>query len=234
MVAVSLEEQALAPARVLAHVPYLERLLGLVQRRCAPADLPAACAPAAQTHRKLLPKALADYRKLGEPTVVTRALLAQINMPPNTPTTSDVFRLAWRERQKSTTMSSGCARSTCTCLSRLHHVCAARLRTRRCQPRCQLPFLRLHLARRRCPYSVEVRVFAQSTWPLCRVVCPSSALHGCPARNQRLAPRACPNPAAPLFRSRDGALVGTVLPKPATADFLLQALAARPSATDVP
>ena len=37
-VAVSLQEQALAPARVLARVPYLEHLLGLVRRRCAPAD----------------------------------------------------------------------------------------------------------------------------------------------------------------------------------------------------
>ena len=45
MVAVSLEEQALAPARVLARVPYLEHLLGLVQQECAPAQLPTACAP---------------------------------------------------------------------------------------------------------------------------------------------------------------------------------------------
>ena len=44
MVAVGLEEQALA--RALARVPYLERLLGLVQRGCAPADLPTAIAPA--------------------------------------------------------------------------------------------------------------------------------------------------------------------------------------------
>ena len=86
MVAVSLEEQALAPARVLARVPYLEHLLGLVQRGCAPADLPAAIAPAlAQAHAdlaahlatvlvglfntaglELLLEALADYRKLGD------------------------------------------------------------------------------------------------------------------------------------------------------------------------
>ena len=133
MAAVSLEEQALAPARVLARVPYLERLLGLVQQGCAPAELPAACAPAiAQAHAdlatylaavlvglfdparlELLPEALADYRKLGDPEVVTRALLAQINytadvaanMPPHTYTTaSGIFRFAWRGRQKSTTI----------------------------------------------------------------------------------------------------------------------------------
>ena len=61
----------------------------------------------------LLPEALADYRKLCDPNVVTRALLAQIhyivdvaaNMPPNTYTTaSGVFRFAWRGRQKSTTI----------------------------------------------------------------------------------------------------------------------------------
>ena len=62
---------------------------------------------------ELLPEALADYRKLGDPNVVTRALLVQINyivdvaanMPANTHTTaSGVFRLAWRGRQKSTTI----------------------------------------------------------------------------------------------------------------------------------
>ena len=62
---------------------------------------------------ELLPEALADYRSLGDPTVVTRALLAQINyivdvaanMPANTHTTaSGVFRLAWRGQQKSTTI----------------------------------------------------------------------------------------------------------------------------------
>ena len=53
MVAVSLEEQALAPAPVLARVPYLEHLLDLVQWGCAPAD-PAAIAPAlAQAHTDL-------------------------------------------------------------------------------------------------------------------------------------------------------------------------------------
>ena len=130
MVAVSLEEQALAPARVLARVPYLEHLLGLVQRGCAPADLPAAIAPAlAQAHAdlatylatvlvglfdparlELFPEALADYRKLGDPNVVTRAQINYIvdvaaNMPANTHTTaSGVFRLAWRGRQKSTTI----------------------------------------------------------------------------------------------------------------------------------
>ena len=45
MVTVILEEQALAPARVLARMPYLEHLLGLVQQRREPAQLPAACAP---------------------------------------------------------------------------------------------------------------------------------------------------------------------------------------------
>ena len=57
--------------------------------------------------------ALADYRSLGDPTVVTRALLAQINyivdvaanMPDNTHTTgSGVFRLAWRGNHNSTTI----------------------------------------------------------------------------------------------------------------------------------
>ena len=112
MVTVSLEEPALAPARTLVRVPYLEHLLTLVQRGCAPADLPTAIAPAlAQAHAdlatylatvlaglfdparlELLPEALADYRSLGDPNVVTRALLAQINyigdvaanMPANT------------------------------------------------------------------------------------------------------------------------------------------------------
>ena len=54
MVTVSLEEQALAPARTLARVPYLEHFLALVQRGCAPADLPTAIAPAlAQAHADL-------------------------------------------------------------------------------------------------------------------------------------------------------------------------------------
>ena len=43
---VILEEQALAPARVLARVSYLEHLLGLVQQGCESHQLPAACAPA--------------------------------------------------------------------------------------------------------------------------------------------------------------------------------------------
>ena len=46
IVAVILKEQALAPARVLARLPYLEHPLGLAQQGCAPAQLPAACAPA--------------------------------------------------------------------------------------------------------------------------------------------------------------------------------------------
>ena len=125
MVTVSLEEQALSPARVLARVPYLEHLLALVQQGCAPADLPTAIAPAlAQPHAdlatylatvlvglfdparlELLPDALADYRRLGDPNVVSRALLAQINyvvdVAANTPanihtTASGVFRPAWR------------------------------------------------------------------------------------------------------------------------------------------
>ena len=54
---------------------------------------------------ELLLEALADYRSLGDPNVVTRTLLAQINyivdvaanMPANTHTTaSGVFRQAWR------------------------------------------------------------------------------------------------------------------------------------------
>ena len=125
MVTVILEEQALAPARVLARVPYLEHLLSLVQQGCEPAQLPAACAPAlARAHADLatylatlivglfdqarlaaLPEALADYQKLGDPTVVARTLLAQINctadvaanMLPHTYTTgSGIFRFAWR------------------------------------------------------------------------------------------------------------------------------------------
>ena len=81
MVTVILEEQALAPARALARVPYLEHLLGLVQQGCEPAQLPDACAPAlARAHADLatylptlmvglfypaclaaLPEALADF-----------------------------------------------------------------------------------------------------------------------------------------------------------------------------
>ena len=54
MVTVILEEQALAPARVLARILYLEHLLGLVQQGCEPAHLPAACAPAlARAHADL-------------------------------------------------------------------------------------------------------------------------------------------------------------------------------------
>ena len=133
MVTVILEEQALAPARVLARVPYLDHLLHLVQQGCEPAQLPAACAPALEcAHADLatylatlmaglfdqarlaaLPEALADYQQLGDPTVVARTLLAQINytadvaanMPPHTYTTgSGIFRFAWRVRQNSTTI----------------------------------------------------------------------------------------------------------------------------------
>ena len=133
MVTVSLEEPALAPARTLVRVPYLEHLLALVQRGCEQADSHTASEPAfAQAHADLatylatilvglfdparlalLPEALADYRSLGDPTVVTRALLAQINyivdvaanMRPNTHTTaSGVFRFAWRGKQTSTTI----------------------------------------------------------------------------------------------------------------------------------
>ena len=54
MVTVSLEEPALAPARTLARVPYLEHLLALVQRGCAPPEFPTAIAPAlAQAHADL-------------------------------------------------------------------------------------------------------------------------------------------------------------------------------------
>ena len=54
MVTVILEEQTLAPACVLARVPHLEHLLGLVQQGCEPAQLPDACAPAlARTHADL-------------------------------------------------------------------------------------------------------------------------------------------------------------------------------------
>ena len=117
MIAVGLEEQALAPARVLARLPCLEWPRATRLR----ASSTPGCAPAlAQTHAdlatylaavivdlfdparlELLPEALADYRKLGDPNVVARALLAQINytadvaanMSPHTCTTaSDVFR----------------------------------------------------------------------------------------------------------------------------------------------
>ena len=124
MVTISLEEPALAPGRTLVRVPYLEHLLELVQRGCEEADFHTASEPAlAQAHADLatyladparlalLPNALADHRSLGDATVVTRALLAQINyivdvaanMPADTHTTaSRVFRLAWRGKQTST------------------------------------------------------------------------------------------------------------------------------------
>ena len=54
MVTVILEEHALAPAHVLARMPYLEHLLGLVQQGCEPTQLPTACAPAfARAHADL-------------------------------------------------------------------------------------------------------------------------------------------------------------------------------------
>ena len=133
MVTVILEEQALAPARVLARVPYLGHLLGLVQQGCESHQLPAACAPALErayadlatylamllagifdpARLAALPDALADYQRLGDATMVARTLLAQINytadvaanMPPHTYTTgSGIFRFAWRARQNSTTI----------------------------------------------------------------------------------------------------------------------------------
>ena len=86
-----------------------------MQQECESAQLPTACAPAlARAHADLatylatvmaglfdrarlavFPEALADYQKLGDPNVVARALLAQINhtadvaanMPPHTCTT---------------------------------------------------------------------------------------------------------------------------------------------------
>ena len=154
MVTVILEEQALAPARVLARLPYLEHLRGLVQQGCETAQLPAACAPAlARAHADLatylatvmvglfdrarlavLPEALADSQKLGDPNVVARALLAQINytadvaanMPPHTySTTSGIFRFAWRAGQKSTTIVLT-LRTVYMCLSLLRPACAAR------------------------------------------------------------------------------------------------------------
>ena len=130
---VLLEEQALAPARVLARVPYLEHLLGLVQQGCETHRLDAACAPAVERahadlatylamlitglfdHARLaaLPDELAGFRQLVDPTVVTRALLAQLNyaadvaanMPSDTYTTgSGIFRFGWRARQRSATI----------------------------------------------------------------------------------------------------------------------------------
>ena len=87
MVTVSLEEQALAPARTLIRVPYCEHLLELVQRGCLEADFHTAIEPAlAQAHADLatylatilvglfdparlalLPVALADFRSLAIP-----------------------------------------------------------------------------------------------------------------------------------------------------------------------
>ena len=91
MVTVSLEEPALAPARTLVRVPYWEHLLHLAQRGCLEADFHTASEPAlAQAHADLatylatilvglfdparlalLPDALAGFRSLGDPTVVT-------------------------------------------------------------------------------------------------------------------------------------------------------------------
>ena len=86
-----------SPARVLARLPYLEHLLGLVQQGCESAQVPAACAPAlARAHADLatylatvmvgllearlavLPEALADHQKLGDPKGAARALLDQL------------------------------------------------------------------------------------------------------------------------------------------------------------
>ena len=67
MVTVSLEEQALAPARALARVPYLEHLL-------APVRWPPDGHLRLPSHKHMqtwpLPEALADYRRLGDPNVV--------------------------------------------------------------------------------------------------------------------------------------------------------------------
>ena len=113
MVTVSLEEQALAPARTLARAPYPEHLLAHLPSRKHMLTWPPTWPSSYPARLELLPEALADYRSLGDPNVVTRALLAQINyivdvaanMPANTHTTaSGVFRLAWRGRQKSTTI----------------------------------------------------------------------------------------------------------------------------------
>ena len=95
-----------------------------MQRDCAPADLPVVEAHADlatylatvlvglfdPARLELLPEALADYRNLGDPRVVTRALFAQINyivdvaanMPANTHTTASGVFIAWRGQQKST------------------------------------------------------------------------------------------------------------------------------------
>ena len=132
MLAVSLEEQTLAPARVLGacHIwsTSLALCSGAVRQLTSqrPLHLPSRRHADLATYLatvlvglfdparlKLLPEALADYRKLGDPNVVARALLVQINyivdvaanMPANTHTTaSGVFRLAWRVRQNSTTI----------------------------------------------------------------------------------------------------------------------------------
>ena len=61
MVNVILEEQALAPARVLARVPYLEHYLAMLMVGLFD-----------QARLAALPEALADYQKLGDPTVVAR------------------------------------------------------------------------------------------------------------------------------------------------------------------
>ena len=96
-----MRQLTIAPALAQAHADLATYLATVLVGLFDPARL------------ELLPEALADYRKLGDPNVVTRALLAQINytadvaanMPPHTYTTaSGVFRFAWRGRQKSTTI----------------------------------------------------------------------------------------------------------------------------------
>ena len=108
-----------------------------------------------QARLAALPEALADCQKLGDPTVVARTLLAQINytadvaanMPPHTSPRAVISSDLPGERDKTPQPSSfGCVRFTCTCRSRLHPACAAHLRTQSPFPGLS-PSLRLHHVR---------------------------------------------------------------------------------------
>ena len=136
MVTVILEEQALAPARVLSRLPYLEQVSfsrGVRREGRAHADLATYLATVMvglfdRARLEALAEALADYQKLGDPEVVARTLLAQINytadvaanMKPHTHSTGSASSGSPGERARNPQrLSSGYALSTCTCLSLL-------------------------------------------------------------------------------------------------------------------
>ena len=91
---------------------------------------------------EVLPEALADYQKSGDPNVVARALLAQINytadvaanMPPHTYTTGGIFRFAWRRQQIHNNCPQAAHCLHVPALSLLRPACTARLRIRSFQP----------------------------------------------------------------------------------------------------